>query len=102
MSITRRIRLAVTAAVAIPAGVGIGLAAPASAGCETQPFAQYCDGPIKADGTWDRCFTSAPQATFGQYGQVSGWVPSTGRCYPIDPNEFPPTPLGQPQYHIYP
>ncbi|CPV56993.1 CDGP domain-containing protein [Mycobacteroides abscessus] len=101
MSKFRRICLAVSAAV-IPASIGIGFAAPASAGCEAGPFAQYCDGPIKADGTWDRCFTSAPQATFGQYGQVSGWVPSTGRCYPVDPNEFPPTPLGQPQYHIYP
>ncbi|WP_100458921.1 CDGP domain-containing protein [Mycobacteroides abscessus] len=101
MSKPRRICLAAAAAL-IPAGIGIGFAPSASAGCETQPFAQYCDGPIKADGTWDRCFTSAPQATFGQYGQVSGWVPSTGRCYPVDPNDFPPTPLGQPQYHIYP
>lgn len=101
MPTSTRICLAV-AAVAILTGIGVGLAAPASAGCETQPFAQYCDGPLKADGTWDRCFTSAPQATFGQYGQVSGWVPSTGRCYPVDPNEFPPTPIGQPQYHIYP
>lgn len=101
MSKPRRICLAVSVA-AIPTSIGIGFAAPASAGCETQLFAQYCDGPVKADGTWDRCFTSAPQATFGQYGQVSGWVPSTGRCYPVDPNAFPPTPIGQPQYHIYP
>ncbi|SHT28235.1 Uncharacterised protein [Mycobacteroides abscessus subsp. abscessus] len=101
MSITSRICMVVATAV-IPGSFGVGLAAPASAGCETQPFAQYCDGPIKADGTWDRCFSSASGPIFGQYGQVSGWVPSTGRCYPIDPNEFPPTPIGQPQYHIYP
>jgi hypothetical protein len=25
-----------------------------------------------------------------------------GRRYPVDPNNFPPTPLGQPQYYIYP
>ena len=61
---------------------GIGFAAPASAGCETQPFAQYCDGPIREDGTWDRCFASAPQATYGQFGQVTGTVPTTSRCTP--------------------
>ncbi|SIE70156.1 Uncharacterised protein [Mycobacteroides abscessus subsp. abscessus] len=103
MSKLRRICLAVSAA-AIPASIaiGFGFAAPASAGCEAGPFAQYCDGPIKADGTWDRCFTSAPQSFSGQYGQLAGFIPSTGRCYPVDPNAFPPTPLGQPQYHIYP
>ncbi len=80
----------------------IGFAAPASAGCETQPFATYCDGPVRPDGTWDRCFSSQPQLTYGQFGQATGVVPSVGRCYPVDPNNFPPTPLGQPQYHIYP
>ncbi|MCW2521323.1 MAG: hypothetical protein JWR46_3942 [Mycobacterium sp.] len=33
--------------------VGIAMAGPASAGCVGQVFAQYCDGPIKPDGTWD-------------------------------------------------
>lgn len=75
---------------------------PASAGCEAGPFAQYCDGPIREDGSWDRCFNSQPQATFGGSGQVTGIIPSVGRCYPIDPAAFPPTPIGQPQYHIYP
>ncbi|ORA38134.1 CDGP domain-containing protein [Mycobacterium aquaticum] len=84
------------------AAAGLALAAPSSAGCETQPFAQYCDGPIRPDGTWDRCFSTQPQAINGQYGQITGWVPSVGRCYPVDPNAWPPTPLGQPQYHIYP
>ncbi|WP_458861090.1 CDGP domain-containing protein [Mycobacteroides abscessus] len=100
---TRRKRAtAITAAVAIPASVAMAFATPVSAGCEAGPFAQYCDGPVKADGTWDRCFTSAPQSFSGQYGQVAGFIPSTGRCYPVDPNAFPPTPIGQPQYHIYP
>jgi len=71
---------------------GIGVAAPASAGCETQPFAMYCDSAAQPDGTWDRC-----QSTF-----QSG-VPSTYRCYPVDPSQpWPMFPLGQPQYHIYP
>jgi hypothetical protein len=84
------------------AATGIGFAAPASAGCEAQVFAQYGDGPIRPDGTWDRCFQSAPQTTFGQFVQATGYVPSVGRCYPVDPNVFPPTPLGQPLYHIDP
>lgn len=87
-------------AVAVGAlGASVILAAPASAGCETQPFAQYCDGPVRPDGTWDRC-----QVAFGTtnaFGAVI--VPSTSRCYPINPAEpWPMFPLGQPQYHIYP
>jgi hypothetical protein len=81
---------------------GVALAAPASAGCESQAFASYYDGPVRPDGTWDRCFQANAQATYGQHGQVTGIVPSVGRGYPIDPNAFPPTPLGQPTYHIYP
>lgn len=87
---------------ALPTMAAVGFAAPAVAGCEAQVFAQYCDGPIRPDGTWDRCFSTQPQATLGQYGQVTGWVPSVGRCYPVDPDAWPPTPIGQPQYHIYP
>lgn len=73
-------------------------AAPAAAGCETQAFAQYCDGPIRPDGTWDRCM-----AAFGQgYPGHIGYVPTVSRCYPVDPANFPPIPLGQPLDHIYP
>jgi hypothetical protein len=97
----KRPLLAALAAAAAVSGA-VALAPAATAGCESQVFATYCDGPIRPDGTWDRCFQSAPQATYGQWGQVSGVVPSVGRCYPIDPNAFPPTPLGQPPYHIYP
>jgi hypothetical protein len=91
-----KIRLA--AFVTALAAAGIGFAAPASAGCETQAFAQYCDGPIRPDGTWDRCMVAF--GTTNAFGAVI--VPSTSRCYPIDPNAFPPFPLGQPLYHVYP
>lgn len=94
--------LAAAAITATIAASSIGSAAPASAGCEAGAFAQYCDGPVRPDGTWDRCFQTQPQPFYGQYGQISGWVPSVGRCYPVDPAAFPPTPFGQPQYHIYP
>lgn len=38
--------------------------------------------------------------TTNVFGQTV--VPNVGRCYPIDPADFPVIPLGQPPYHIYP
>ncbi len=87
-----KVKLAVL--VAAMAGTGIGFAAPAYAGCETQPFARYCDGPVRPDGTWDRCQVA--------FGQTSPYIPTTQRCNPVDPTAWPMFPLGQPQYHIYP
>ena len=84
--------VALVAGTVLFAGLGVATAAPAAAGCETQAFAQYCDGPARPDGTWDRC-----QSTF-----QAGVMP-TNRCYPVNPAEpWPMFPLGQPQYHIYP
>jgi hypothetical protein len=86
------VRIRIAALVGALAATGIGFAAPANAGCETQPFAMYCDSPVRPDGTWDRC-----QST------LQSGVPSTYRCYPVDPSQpWPMFPLGQPQYHIYP
>jgi len=81
------------------AAAGVSFAAPASAGCETQPFARYCDGPIRPDGTFDRCQTTCGNVNaFGVYT-----VPPTYRCYPVDPAQpWPMFPLGQPQYYINP
>ena len=81
------------------AAVSVGVAAPASAGFETQTFAKYCDGPPRPDGTFDRC-----QTTFGNVNAFGAYtVPPTYRCYPIDPSQpWPLLPLGQPQYRITP
>ena len=53
----------------------------------------YCDGPIRPDGTWQRCTTTYPSFGGGVY------VPQTYMCrvigYPV-----PPLPLGQPDHHI--
>lgn len=79
--------------VGVLGAAAVSFAAPANAGCETQPFAMYCDSAARPDGTWDRC-----QTTFGSWN-----VPPTYRCYPIDPSQpWPMFPLGQPQRHIYP
>jgi hypothetical protein len=78
--------------------VGIAMAGPASAGCVGQVFAQYCDGPIKPDGTWDRCMEA--YGTTNAFGATL--VPTVSRCYPYDPANPPMTPLSQPGEHIYP
>lgn len=88
------------ALIGIP--ISVVLAAPASAGCDYQVFASYCDGPLRADGTFERCQATYGGPMYGQYG-VSGWVPNTYRCYPIDPRQpWPMLPLGQPQRHLWP
>ncbi|MUL46643.1 hypothetical protein FZI85_10950 [Mycobacterium sp. CBMA293] len=97
------IRISMAVALALSAG-GVVTAAPASAGCETNALgAQYCDTPARPDGTWDRCVNVAPTPFFGQYGQIAGVTPAYGKCWPVNPAEpWPVTPIGQPQYHIYP
>lgn len=64
-------------------------------GCETQIFANYCDGPIREDGSWKRCLMA-----HGQYiGNI--YTPPVQNCFIIPgADQIPPTPLGQPNYHI--
>ncbi|PXX09238.1 CDGP domain-containing protein [Mycolicibacterium moriokaense] len=65
------------------------------AGCETQVFAQYCDGPIREDGSWKRCLFAN-----GQYGG-GAYVPPVTNCFIIPSgDQIPPLPLGQPDHHI--
>ena len=60
-------------------------------GCETQVFANYCDGPIRDDGSWKRCMFA--------HGQ--GNVPPVQNCFIVPGvDQIPPTPLGQPNHHI--
>ena len=46
-------------AAALTAGALIASAAPASAGCQYGGglVAKMCDGPVRDDGTWQRCVT---------------------------------------------
>jgi hypothetical protein len=91
--------LAVAMGTVLPIA-GLMLAAPASAGCETNMLgALYCDSPIRADGTWDRCYKVEP--TVNAFGGVI--APGAQKCYPVNPADgWPVVPMGQPQYHIYP
>ena len=97
-------RLLVTVCAAALSITGLMFAAPASAGCEANMLGvQYCDGPIRPDGTWDRCWHSDAFATYGPLGQVQTITPAMGKCFPVDPSQpWPPIPIAQPQYHVYP
>lgn len=53
----------------------------------------YCDGPIRPDGTWQRCWTSQPG-----YSPQGGWVGGGTNCEITDQSRLP---LGlQPDHHI--
>src|SRR4051812_45733617 len=55
-----RMTVAIVVAAMTTTGISIGLAAPASAGCEPRPLVSYCDKPVRADGSWRRCFWNGP------------------------------------------
>ena len=92
-----RVSLAIVVAAMVTSG--ICAAAPANAwptppppGCEQRPMISYCDGPIQADGSWQRCFENQPMWTNG-VGYVGG-----SNCYQTGPgpDRYP----WAPQYHI--
>ena len=65
-------------------------------GCQTQIFATYCDGPIREDGSWKRCLFAN-----GQYGGSGVYIPPVQNCFIVPgADQIPPTPLGQPPFHI--
>lgn len=92
--------LATSAVVGSLITVGVGLAAPASAGCEpAPPDGAYCDAPIKPDGTWERCYGQPGETTFGGR-RVVGETPPESDCFGVDPTlPWPDAPVG-PHYHI--
>lgn len=65
------------------------------AGCETQLFGTYCDGPIRRDGSWKRCLFATGSVGGGVY------IPPVQNCFIVPGvDQIPPTPLGQPTHHI--
>jgi len=64
-------------------------------GCETQVFANYCDGPIRPDGSWRRCLMAK-----GSYAGAV-YTPPVENCFLVPgADQIPPLPLGQPDHHI--
>ena len=54
----------------------------------------YCDGPIRPDGMFQRCFYIPPQPN------GLSWFPATQGCRILDTNAPDPYPPGTPQHHI--
>jgi hypothetical protein len=98
------IRHSVNVAAAVAASalmlVGVGFAAQANAwptppppGCEQRFMVSYCDGPIQADGSWQRCFENQQVWNPG----LGTWIGGSN-CYQVGPG---PDPIPwAPQYHI--
>ena len=93
------VKLRIAVVVAGVAVTGLGVAAPAHAwpqppppNCEQRPMVSYCDGPVQADGSWQRCFDNQPMWNRG-VGYIGG-----SNCYQTGPgpDRYP----WAPQYHI--
>jgi hypothetical protein len=54
----------------------------------------WCDGPIKPNGDWNRCFA------IGEQWNGYGWTPGAQRCFLVPGGVPPALPLGQPDHHI--
>jgi hypothetical protein len=67
-------------------------------GCVTQFGSVLCDGPIRPDGTFQRCWSNPGSYTPGRYG---GYIPPMVNCQIVDTNQpWPMIPFGAPQHHI--
>ena len=92
--------LGASALMLVGLAAGIGFAAQANAwptppppGCEQRPFVAYCDGPIQADGSWQRCFEN--QEVWNP--SIGTWIGGSN-CYQVGPGPDPHP--WAPQYHI--
>lgn len=64
----------------------IASAPPASAGCQYGgPFLSKCDGPVQADGSWQRCVVF----THLNYSGASSYLVPERRCDFMGPDQHP-------------
>ena len=102
-------RTAIRAAVAAALAAAAVLVAPLAhaypgdpmPGCITDFGSVLCDGPIRPDGTFQRCWSN-PGSYFPGWGYVPpSYVPPMTNCEIVDTNQpWPVIPLGAPQYHV--
>ncbi|BBY35670.1 hypothetical protein BST33_04705 [Mycolicibacter minnesotensis] len=78
-----------------PAAADPGIPGDPGTRCQSDAFGttQWCDEPIREDGTWRRCWHTSGYSFSNGYGGVGGFVPATGRCVTIDAGSIP---FGQP------
>jgi hypothetical protein len=77
----------------IAGGTASALPGPIPPNCEKRIAVTYCDEPIQADGSWQRCFENQP---FWDGAAGTWWAGSN--CYQVGPgpDQYP----WAPQYHI--
>ncbi|MBS9534258.1 hypothetical protein KIH27_11735 [Mycobacterium sp. M1] len=78
-----------------PAGADPGIPGDPDTRCESDAFGttQWCDEPIRPDGTWRRCWHTSSVPFFNGSGGIGGYIPETGRCVTLDAGNIP---FGQP------
>lgn len=70
-------------------------------GCESGGFLNatlFCDGPIRPDGTWQRCWSWQANYTGGFDGNPGFYSPAGQMCAVISEENFQPA--ISPHYHI--
>lgn len=72
-----------------------GIAGDPATRCQSDAFGttQWCDEPIRPDGTWRRCWRTSSFSFSNGQGGIGGYVPETGKCVTIDADSIP---FGQP------
>jgi hypothetical protein len=70
---------------------------PGPHGCIWQLGSQLCDGPIRPNGTFQRCWANPGFVTIGPYG--GNGVGAISQCEIVDPNNWPIIPIGAP--HVW-
>lgn len=86
-----------TTAVLMAAGL-VAFAPPAGAGClYGGPVISKCDGPVQADGTWERCVAVGKVIPRG----ASSYLVPERRCALMGPGQHPGDPgFADPPVHI--
>ena len=103
---TMALRCATALAALTTAIIGELIVAPIAAaypgdpmpGCVTQMGSVLCDGPIRPNGTFQRCWSNPGSFVGGPYPVYN---PPMRNCEIVDTNQpWPLIPIGAPQYHI--
>lgn len=94
-----KLKLVLVASAMAATGVSMAPAAGADNGmyCEPRPLVSYCDGPVRENGSWRRCFYNQPLTDGrGGIGFAGG-----GNCYDVPGPGQDPYPWA-PQNHLQP
>nr|WP_052741308.1 hypothetical protein [Mycobacterium sp. UM_NZ2] len=92
---------AATIAALSAAPVAVAYPGDPNPGCESGGFMNatlFCDGPIRPDGTWQRCWQWQANYVPGVGGNPGGYSPGGNMCAVISEDNIQPA--ISPRYHI--